>query len=145
MREYEVNIDKSIITNDVDTNANKAVETDIENHTDGLAEVCEDRTNKEISQQELIGSFDPDLPVGPDNQMPMLMVNPTLEQSDAFEVLKLQLDDPAYLSALSISEFSQLPEVSGLPKLMRMSLISKAIKQYNNGLIEKEVFIGLQN
>ncbi len=72
---------------------------------------------------------------------PMVVVNPTPEQNETFQTLKIQLDDPSYVSSLNLQTFSQSPEIANLPEPLQLVLITKAIKQYNEGNITKEVFL----
>lgn len=87
----------------------------------------------------------PDIENGESERAPMVVVNPTPEQNERYETLKMQLDDPVYLSTLSIQDFSQLPELSDLPQPLVMALLSKAVQQYNKGLMSKETFLGSLN
>jgi len=71
----------------------------------------------------------------------VLMVNPTPEQQQSYEELKIQLDDLNFISNLNLQEFSSLPEIQRLPKPLKIVLISKAIEQYNRGNISRDTFL----
>lgn len=113
--------------------------------------------NESVEQKALLDDYieitdfdsviDASLPRGVDSlkdRPPMVMVNPTLEQNEVFQMLKARLDDPTYLSTLSLLELSQAEDLVKLPKALQLVLISKAIKQYNNGAVSKEVFYANQ-
>jgi len=71
----------------------------------------------------------------------MVTVSPTPEQNANYESLKTLLDDPTYVSQLSLTEFAGREELRDLPEPMQMALISKAIEYYNQGYVDREVFM----
>jgi len=73
----------------------------------------------------------------------MIMVNPTFEQNETYEVLKAQLEDPYFISTLNISDLANSPELQTLPEVMRLSILSKAISKFNNGEVSRDTFMNI--
>ena len=71
----------------------------------------------------------------------MVIVSLTPEQNANYESLKTLLDDLTYVSQLSLTEFAGREELRDLPEPMQMALISKAIEYYNQGYVDREVFM----
>lgn len=74
-----------------------------------------------------------------------VIVNPTSEQNENYEVLKAQLDDPSFLLRLSLPEFASREDLKSLPEPMQRILLNKAVDQFNRGYISKDVFLGRNN
>lgn len=85
-------------------------------------------------------------PTDSNNQKPqpkMIIVNPTHKQNETYGVLKAKLEDPYFLSTLNINDLASMPELQTLPEVMQLSIMSKAITKFNNGEIDKDVFMNL--
>jgi hypothetical protein len=72
----------------------------------------------------------------------VLTINPTQEQTETYERLNAQLDNPDYLAALNIQSFSIQPEFRSLPRPMQMLLFNKAVQQFDSGKIPEAIFVG---
>jgi len=70
-----------------------------------------------------------------------IIVNMTPQLYKNFHKLDDQLNDPSISSTISLAEFSNSEEILSLPRPLAIALISKLVKQYNEGKISREVFM----
>ena len=74
------------------------------------------------------------------NRPRILMVNPTPEQSAIFEGLKQRFDDPLFVRNLNLADLSQMEEMKALPSLLQKAILSKALKKFDLGEVDKSTF-----
>ncbi len=73
---------------------------------------------------------------------PVIVVNPTEEETRHYSMFNTLLDDPSYLASLNLVNFTQQNDFASLPRELRMVLVNKAVKLYNEGMIDKDTFFG---
>ena len=72
----------------------------------------------------------------------MVMVNPTEQQNKLFEELKNSLDQPLYIQNLNLDALVKSEDMLSLPKPLQMVIVSKAIKRFNDGEVDRMTFLG---
>lgn len=92
------------------------------------------------STQEYLGSPLSPERLGFSNQPRILISSATAEEQETFLTLKRQINDPEFLSSLSLEKLVSMSTFRSLPSELRLVILGKAVEKYNSGEIASDVF-----